>query len=128
MNILLDTHAFLWFIDGSPRLSAQARECIEDEGNGKLLSIASLWEIGIKISLGKLTLKQPFEELVPSQMQINGFDLLPVRIEHVTQVISMPFHHRDPFDRMLVAQCMGDQLPIVSRDPAFDSYQIDRIW
>jgi len=102
MNLLLDTHAFLWFIDGSARLSSQARELIEDQRNAKLVSVASLWEMGIKISLGRLELARPFEELIPKQIRINGFGLLPLRISHIARVISLPFHHRDPFDRLIV--------------------------
>lgn len=128
MNLLLDTHAFLWFIAGDSRLSVRAKQEIENSENLKLISVASLWEIGIKISLNRLTLEQPFEELIPKQMEINGFELLHVQISHIAKVASLPFHHRDPFDRMLIGQCVADELPIVSSDPTFDSYSIDRIW
>jgi len=128
MNLLLDTHAFLWFIDGNARLSPQARELIEDQKNAKLVSVASLWEMGIKISLGRLHLTQPFEELIPAQMRINGFGLLPLRIPHIAKVVSLPFHHRDPFDRLIVGQCMAEDLSLVSVDPAFDKYSVRRLW
>jgi PIN domain nuclease of toxin-antitoxin system len=128
MNLLLDTHAFLWFIAGDPKLSPTARHATEDEGNLKLVSIASLWEMAIKVSLGKLILQRPFKELIPRQIEANGFDVLPVRIEHVARLTSMPFVHRDPFDRMLVAQCLENELTVVSGDPAFDGYSIRRIW
>jgi len=128
MNLLLDTHAFLWFIAGNTRLSQQARELIEDQSNAKLVSVASLWEIGIKISLGRLDLAQPFEELIPRQMQINGFGLLPLRIPHIAKVISLPFHHRDPFDRVIAGQCMAEDLSLVSADPSFDKYSVRRLW
>ncbi len=128
MNILLDTHAFIWFISGDPKLSERARTEIENPDNLKLVSIASLWEMGIKISLGKLTLKKPFGELIPRQMEINGFELLHVKIGHVAKLTSLAFHHRDPFDRMLASQCMVDALSIVSCDETFDNYAVKRIW
>jgi PIN domain nuclease of toxin-antitoxin system len=128
MNLLLDTHAFLWFIDGSAKLSQRARELIEDQGNAKLVSVASLWEMGLKMSLGRLELAQPFEELIPRQMELNGFGLLPVRISHIAKTISLSFHHRDPFDRMIVAQCMAEGLSVVSLDPVFDKYSVQRLW
>ncbi len=128
MNLLLDTHAFLWFIDGSAKLSPSARELIEDQGNAKLVSVASLWEIGLKIGLGRLELEQPFEELIPAQMRMNGFGLLPLRIPHIAKIISLPFHHRDPFDRLLAGQCLVEGLSLVSVDPAFDKYFVHRLW
>lgn len=128
MNLLLDTHAFLWFIDGSVRLSQQARELVEDQSNAKLVSVASVWEMGIKISLGRLHLAQPFDELIPRQLQINGFGLLPLRIAHIAKIVSLPFHHRDPFDRAIIGQCMAEELSLVSADPTFDRYSIHRLW
>jgi len=112
MNLLLDTHAFLWFIANDPRLSSQA------PGNRRLFSMASLWEIAIKVSLGKLTLAQPFDQFMPLQLQLN----------HIEVVVAMPFHHRDPFDRLMAAQCQIEGLPIVSADPVFDAYSIRRVW
>lgn len=128
MNLLLDTHAFLWFIDGDAKLSPRARGLIEDQANIKLISVASLWEMGLKMSLRRLDLAQPFEELIPKQMELNGFGLMPVRISHVARVISLPFHHRDPFDRMIVAQCVVEDLSVVSLDSVFDKYSLRRLW
>ncbi len=128
MNLLLDSHAFLWFIDGSDKLSRQARELIEDQRNSKMISIASLWEIGIKTALGRLILAHPFEELIPKQMELNGFILLPIRVPHIARIISLPFHHGDPFDRIHVAQCMAEELSLVSADPVFDKYSVRRLW
>ncbi len=128
MNLLLDTHAFLWFIDGNTKLSQRARELIEDQANAKVVSVASLWEMGIKISLGRLQLTRPFEELIPRQMELNGFGLLPLRTSHIAKVIPLPFYHRDPFDRIIVAQCMAESLSLVSLDPMFDKYSIRRFW
>ncbi len=128
MNLLLDTHVFLWFIDGNAKLSPRARELIEDQRNIKLVSVGSLWEMGLKMSLGRLELARPFEELIPRQMELNGFGLLPVRIPHIATIISLPFHHRDPFDRLIVAQCMVENLSVVSLDSAFDKYSVPRLW
>jgi PIN domain nuclease of toxin-antitoxin system len=128
VNLLLDTHAFLWFIAGSERLSATARELIEDSANQPFLSAASLWEMAIKLSLGRLQLGRPFDDLIPEQMDLNGIQLLGIELEHVTPVTTLPFHHRDPFDRLLVAQAMVQQMPVVSADPAFDAYSIERLW
>src|SRR2546423_14790505 len=100
MRILLDTHSFLYFIDGNPNLSVQARELIEDLNNEKFISKASLWEMAIKVSIGKLTLADRFEDLIPQQIALNGFDLLNIEMQHVSVVAHLPFHHRDPFDRL----------------------------
>ena len=128
MRLLLDTHSFLWFISGSTNLSPTARTLIEDASNQPLLSIASLWEMAIKLSLGKLSLAQPFEVLIPQQMRLNGIKLLGIEIERTAAVSKLPFHHRDPFDRLLIAQAMVEQMPIVSADTAFDTYPVKRLW
>src|SRR6476646_4631450 len=103
MKVILDTHSFLYFIDGSPNLSSRARAVIEDLNNEKFISKASLWEMAIKVSIGKLTLADNFEDLIPDQIALNGFDLLNIEMEHVCVVAHLPFQHRDPFDRLLIA-------------------------
>lgn len=128
MRLLLDTHSFLWFIDGSKSLSANARELIEDEFNEVFLSVGSLWEIAIKVSIGKLVLNSPFEVLIPQQISLNRITLLDIAVSHTVLVSSLPFHHRDPFDRLLVAQSTVEQIPILSVDPAFDEYGVTRLW
>jgi len=128
MRLLLDTHSFLWFIGGSAQLRAKARTLIEDASNQPFLSVASLWEMAIKISLGKLSLGQPFETLIPQQLGLNGIALLGITINHAAEVARLPFHHRDPFDRLLIAQAIVEQMPIVSGDTAFDAYAITRLW
>lgn len=128
MRALLDTHSFLWFIGGNNRLSPMARAFIEDADNRPLLSMVSLWEMAIKLSIGKLSLGEPFEILIPAQMKLNGIEVLQIEIAHVMEVARLPFHHRDPFDRLLVGQAIIEQMPIVSSDPAFDSYAIKRLW
>jgi PIN domain nuclease of toxin-antitoxin system len=109
-------------------LSSRARVLIEDPANHRLLSAATLWEMAIKASLGKLRLRAPFSELIPSQIAATGIEILPVSLPHAALVADLPFHHRDPFDRMLAAQCRVDRLPIVSADPAFDHYCVERFW
>ena len=128
MNLLLDTHTFLWFIDDNPKLSSTARVLIGDENNRVYLSVASLWEMEIKISLGKLHLARPFDSLLPQQLALNHIDLLDIAIEHAAVVATLPFHHRDPFDRLLIAQAKSEAIPIVGSDAAFDAYPITRLW
>lgn len=128
MRVLLDTHTLLWFLGGDERLSPRAREIIEDGGNEALTSVASLWEIAIKHSLGRLELDRPFTELIPSQLEANAIGVLAMELRHVAAVATLPFHHRDPFDRLLVAQALVEDLPIIGRDEVFDSYGVKRIW
>jgi PIN domain nuclease of toxin-antitoxin system len=128
MRLLLDTHTFLWFIAGDPNLSPKARLLIEDAANQPLLSVASLWEMAIKVSLGKLSFDQPFKTLIPQQLSLNGITLLDITINHIAVITNLPFHHRDPFDRLIIAQAIIEQIPIVGKDTAFDSYDISRLW
>jgi len=128
MKLLLDTHSLLWFIAGSSDLSSHAKSSIENPSNEKFVSIVSVWETAIKVSIGKMSLTQPFDDLFPHQLQINGFDLLPVKIEHTSIVTSLPFHHRDPFDRLLAAQAMSESMTLVSIDEVFDDYNVPRLW
>jgi len=128
MNLLLDTHTFLWFIAGSDNLSQKARALIEDESNRVYLSAASLWEIAIKVSLGKLNLSEPFETFIPEQLDMNSVELLGISVSHASRVASLPFHHRDPFDRLLAAQALTEDIPILSADEVLDAYGVTRLW
>jgi PIN domain nuclease of toxin-antitoxin system len=128
VNLLLDTHTFLWFIAGDSRLSPAARTAIEDLGNNRYLSMASLWEIAIKASIDKLVLSEPFETLIPTQLDENAIELLDISVEHTALIASMPFHHRDPFDRLIAAQAKVEQMTLVSVDDVFDVYDINRLW
>lgn len=131
MNLLLDTHAFLWFIDNDPRLSSYSTSLIEDDANSTWLSMASVWEMAIKINLGKLKPLDPsipFETAIRSQLSINGFHLLSVDISHTARTIGLPMHHRDPFDRLLVAQALQESMAIVSMDTVLDGYGVQRLW
>lgn len=128
MNLLLDTHAFLWFIKDDASLSLRARGLIEEPENKRLLSIVSLWEIAIKASLGKIVLKLPFDALMPRQLQENDIELLPIALPHLGLVERLPFHHRDPFDRLIIAQSLVENLPLVSIDSQFDKHGVQRLW
>lgn len=128
MNLLLDTHTFLWFIAGSSLLTRKARAAIEDENNRIFLSVASLWEIAIKVSLGKIKLSESFDTFIPEQLTVNGIELLDISIEHTALVATMPFHHRDPFDRLIAAQARVENITLVSTDDVFDSYEVIRLW
>lgn len=127
MRILLDTHALIWHREGSDRLSPTAGRMIADSMNQVVISIASLWEMSIKRSLGKLpTLDSPVEILAIYQRV--GAKLLPVSTEHVMAVESLPWHHRDPFDRMLIAQAKTEKIVLITKDPIFSQYDVDQIW
>jgi len=128
MNVLLDTHTFLWFVRDDLQLSNTARELIEERETRPFLSMASLWEIAIKMSLGKLQFTQPYEEFIPIQLALNGIEMLDITTEHTAAVARLPFHHRDPFDRLLVIQAKAEEMTLVSANPAFDLYDVKRVW
>ena len=128
MTALLDTHAFLWLLGDTSRLSPAANSVLSDKSNRLLLSIASAWELAIKLSIKKLTLAEPLDQLLMTSMKRASVELEPLARAHVVAVAGLPFHHRDPFDRMLVAHCLIDSLPIVSADANLDVYGIRRIW
>jgi PIN domain nuclease of toxin-antitoxin system len=128
VRILLDTHALYWFIEGGPQLSAPALTAISDPANDVLLSPASYWEIAIKVSMGKWRLNRPYVEFIEIGLQQYEFLVLPILPTHTARLIGMPFHHKDPFDRLLVAQALTEQVPIVSADVQLDAYGVTRIW
>jgi PIN domain nuclease of toxin-antitoxin system len=128
VKLLLDTHAFLWAILDDQRLSDQARALMLTADNELLVSPVSYWEIAIKISLGKYTLNDDFETFMERQTVYSEFTPLPISLKHAAVVATLPFHHRDPFDRMLIAQAISEGIPIVSTDRALDSYSVTRIW
>ena len=128
MNLLLDTHTFLWFTAGDSNLSQTARTAIEDENNNLYLSVAIIWEIAIKVSVEKLELSEPFEVLIPDMLAENEIELLDISINHAALITTMPFHHRDPFDRLIAAQAKTEQLTLVSADTIFDTYGVNRLW
>lgn len=128
MRLLLDTHTFLWWVGNDPALPNAALRAIADSRNECFLSLASCWEIAIKVSLGKLRLTQPVDRFIPEEMTANGFHLLTIDFKHVAKLESLPFHHRDPFDRLLVAQTLTEKLTIVSADKTISEYGVKRLW
>lgn len=128
MKLLLDTHAFLWFLAGDPRVGPARRRRIEDPANDKFLSIASVWEMAIKISLGKLAIQGQLADLVDEAVAGGGIALLGISREHAVRVAALPWHHRDPFDRMIAVQAIANGLTLMARDAAFDAYGVDRVW
>ncbi len=128
MRLLLDSHAFIWAATLDERLSPKAKALLLDEGNDLFLSAASIWEMAIKTSLGKLVVTQPLEQTINEQIQINGLQVLNVEVAHALAVASLPWHHRDPFDRLLICQCRLERLTLLSRDSVMDAYGVERVW
>lgn len=128
MRLLLDTHAFLWFALNDPKLSMPAENAIRWPGNIVFISPASYWEIAIKASAGKYKLNVPYEKFWRGAIDTNRFEVLPIDLRHTSQLVSLPFHHKDPFDRLLVATALADNLQLVSSDATLDAYGINRIW
>ena len=126
MAVLLDTQAFLWWVTDDGRLTKRAAHSIA--GSECLLSVASCWEMAIKVSIGKLKLPGPVDRFVQEHLEVNGFKLLSVSLEHVAGVAGLSFHHRDPFDRLLAAQALHEELAVVSSDAVFGKYGVKRVW
>jgi PIN domain nuclease of toxin-antitoxin system len=128
MRLLLDTHTFLWWINNDSLLSDSARVAIANERNECFLSLASCWELAIKASIGKLRLTKPVERFIPEELTANDFQLLSIDFRHIAKVETLPFHHRDPFDRLLVAQVLTEKMTIISADTVLSEYGVKRIW
>ena len=128
MKVLLDTHAFLWLITGDDRLSENARQTFLNTENSLFFSAASLWEICIKKSLGKISLKDGWFQTIQAEMETNTIQWLPIEMTHCAEVTELPFHHRDPFDRMLIAQAIVEKMKLLSRDSPLSNYAIELIW
>ena len=128
MNLLLDTHVFIWATANPDRLSEKVINLLHDTNNQWLLSMVSVWEMQIKTQLGKLDLKLPLPELIETQKRVNNLEVLPIKLEHIFSLRDLPNYHRDPFDRLIIAQGMLEQLAIVSIDSIFDRYTVNRIW
>jgi PIN domain nuclease of toxin-antitoxin system len=128
MNLLIDTHVLIWLIEGSENLSQAAKYAIEDEDNSLYLSIASLWEMTIKMSLGKLQLGIPLDRVIENYILPTKIDILPIHINHLLILRDLPLHHRDPFDRLLISQSQSAELTLVSGDRLFSDYSIQLLW
>ncbi len=123
MRLLIDTHILIWFLEGNKSLSVLRRQIIARRQNEVLVSIASLWELAIKISLGKLILAKPLADVI-EQINIENIEILPITAEHTLRVSALPFHHRDPFDRIIIAQSLVENLPVITDDNEFSIYGI----
>ena len=128
MRLLLDTHTFIWFVTDNPKLSDTSWGLINEADNEILLSTASIWEMAIKQSTGKLSFGLPFRVFIEQQVSFNRIDILNINLDHIEVVVTLPFHHRDPFDRLIIAQAMVEQIPILIADSVFDAYPIQRLW
>ena len=124
---LLDTHTLIWFLEGDSQISAVAKELVLDTDNQLFVSIASLWEMAIKTSIGKLTLTQSLEQIT-LRLPLEFIELLPIEILHILALQGLPFHHKDPFDRLLIVQTMTEDMTIISIESIFDQYGVKRIW
>jgi PIN domain nuclease of toxin-antitoxin system len=128
MRLLLDAHTLLWFCDGNPSLTSSARAAIEDPANEKHVRHVTAWEVAIRVSLGKLRLAVPYGDFFPGAVLANGFQLLATDLRHFQMLLSLPFHHRDPFDRLLIAQALVEGMTLVSCDPHFPAYGVPLCW
>ncbi|NHZ71745.1 MAG: PIN domain-containing protein [Aquificales bacterium] len=128
MKLLLDTHTFIWWDSKPSQLSPRALELCEDGENTLVLSVASVWEMQIKSQLGKLKLNHPLTELVKTQQRRNNIQILPAKLEHVLELDKLPFHHKDPFDRLLIAQANIEDAVLLSKDSAFSAYSVQVTW
>ena len=127
MKVLIDTHVFIWFINGDEQLPKKIREIIADTDNKCFISVASIWEIAIKFSLGKLELKSGFEKIAGFLLD-NDIEILPLSFEHIRQLLKLDFHHRDPFDRIIIAQGIEEDITIITKDREFTLYDVHTLW
>lgn len=127
MNLLLDTHVILWYLEDSPSLSSAMGDILESTENNLYLSIASLWEIAIKITIGKLNLSYSFDDLRAALIQFD-ISILPIEFNDTRQYLALPLHHRDPFDRIIISQAITNQLQLVSCDHVFVDYPVSLFW
>lgn len=128
MRYLIDTHTLLWFVNDDPQLPISMRELMENEETDLFISVGSIWEMAIKFSIGKLKLPSSFDAYVRRHIDDNYILVLQIDVSHLTYVTTMPFHHRDPFDRLIIAQSLVEHLPIISADEIFDGYGVSRVW
>ncbi len=126
-NLLLDTHTFMWFVNGDPMLGNAAKNSIENIDNKNFVSVVTLWEIAIKINIGKLSLSKPYHT-IEQQIKDNYIELLPITFDHTLKFVTLPLYHRDPFYRLIIAQAMADNMTVITKDSSFKNYPIQIIW
>ena len=124
MNLLIDTHIFIWLQIELHKLSAKRIQMLEDKSNTLFLSLASVWELQLKIQLGKFSFPKPLPEVIQAQQEINDLRILPITPEHIYELKNLPFHHKDPFDRLLIAQSIVEDFTLVTDDPKFSDYSV----
>lgn len=127
MKYLIDTHTLIWFVENDSKLPPATSSIISNLQNSIFVSMASLWEISIKTSIGKLKLNQPVQSIF-NCLPLQSIEVLPINQDHILEILSLSFHHRDPFDRLIIAQALAEGIPVVSSDQLFDRYGVDRIW
>ena len=128
MKLLLDTHTFIWWDGASDKLSSQVLALCQDEENEMILSVASVWEMQIKLQVGKLKLRLALAEIIKGQQERNNLQILPISLVHTLALSNLPLHHKDPFDRLLIAQANVEGAILVSRDRAFAQYSVETLW
>jgi len=128
VRLLLDTHTLLWLVSDDPQLSQSARESLVEPDNDLLLSPATYWELAIKISIGKYRLSDPLAEYIDEAIRLYGLSILPITPKHAETIVGLPHHHKDPFDRILIAQAIVEEVPLVSSDKAFAAYPVNVLW
>jgi PIN domain nuclease of toxin-antitoxin system len=128
MRLILDTHALIWFCEGNEALSAPARSALEDSANQRYVSHATPWEMAIQLNLGKLLLSVDFSVIFPGVLEANGFEVLPSAFPHYEALVSLPAHYGDPFDRLIIAQALVEDLTVVTCDPHFPAYGVPVFW
>jgi PIN domain nuclease of toxin-antitoxin system len=128
VNLLVDSHTLIWSYFDVTRLSATAQSELANLSNRIFVSAASHWELAIKLSIGKLSIAEPFPAFIQHAVVDTGFEFLPIEPHHTAILVGLPHHHRDPFDRLIIAQALAENMPIVGSDPVFDQYPIRRIW
>jgi PIN domain nuclease of toxin-antitoxin system len=128
MKFLLDTHALLWFFAGDRLLSDTAKDVIDNPTNHKFISVATVWEMTIKQSQGKLELEKLAADYVADKLLFSDFHLLPIELHHLKVISTLDFYHRDPFDRLLISQAIAEELPIIGKDQVFKDYPVQCVW
>ena len=128
MNLIIDSHTFIWSYDEQHKLSNNALQAMSNPANALFLSVASVWEIQIKIAIGKFILQDSLANVIAEQQQINGVQILPVQLSHALYLENLPLHHKDPFDRLLISQAIVENMTLVSADIQFANYQVSLLW